>query len=190
MVALMRRNADSPLFLHNCLEILQNGREKYPRLLADLKAAQHSIHMEYYEWSSDEVMQAFKRVLLERAKAGVEVGLMYDTVGSFLMLSRAYVREMNVGGIKMIPYSPLISLHRISYRNHRKIVIIDGKIGYTGGLNMAESYLKGPGATLPAGAIPMFASPSRLSGGCKPVLSSSGSTPPAKTWSTRPIFHP
>jgi cardiolipin synthase len=60
------------------------------------------------------------------------------------MLSRAYVREMNAGGVKMIPYSPLTAVHTISYRNHRKLVIIDGKIGYTGGLNMAETYLKGP----------------------------------------------
>ena len=86
-----------PLILY-CLEILQNATEKYPRLLADLKAAQHSIHMEYFEWSSDELMQEFKRVLLERAKAGVEVRVMYDTLGSFFMLSRGYVREMNAGG--------------------------------------------------------------------------------------------
>jgi cardiolipin synthase len=144
LVGLMRRTANSLLFPHNCLEILQNGAEKYPRLLADLKAAQHSIHMEYFEWSSDDLMQEFKRVILERAKAGVEVRLLYDAFGCLLMLSRAYVREMNAGGVKMIPYSPLINLHTISYRNHRKVVVIDGKIGYTGGLNMAETYLKGP----------------------------------------------
>ncbi|MCL4299140.1 MAG: cardiolipin synthase [Anaerolineae bacterium] len=144
VVALMRHNADSPLFPYNCLEILQNGAEKYPRLLADLKVAHHSIHMEYFEWSSDELMQEFKQILLERAKAGIEVRLLYDPLGSFLMLSRAYVREMNAGGVRMIPYSPLTAVHTISYRNHRKLVIIDGKIGYTGGLNMAETYLKGP----------------------------------------------
>jgi cardiolipin synthase len=51
---------------------------------------------------------------------------------------------MNAGGVKMIPYSPLTAVHTISYRNHRKLVIIDGQIGYTGGINMAETYLKGP----------------------------------------------
>jgi cardiolipin synthase len=144
MVELMRRNADSPLFPNNCLDILQNAAEKYPRLLADLKAAQHSIHLEYYEWSSDEFMEEVKRVLLERVKAGVEVRLLYDPIGSFFMLKRAYVREMKAGGVKMVPYSPITHLHTISYRNHRKLVIIDGKIGYTGGINMAETYLKGP----------------------------------------------
>ena len=144
VVELMRHNTNSPLFPQNCLEILQNGTEKYPRLLADLKAAQHSIHLIYYEWSSDELMQEVKRILLEQVKAGVEVRLLYDPLGSFMMLNRAYVREMNAGGVKMIPYSSLTHLHTISYRNHRKLVIIDGEIGYTGGINMAESYLKGP----------------------------------------------
>jgi cardiolipin synthase len=144
LVELMRRTENSPLFPHNRLEILQNGAEKYPRLLADLKAAQHSIHMEYFEWSSDALMQEVKLILLEQAKAGVEVRLLYDPLGSFLMLSRAYVREMNAGGVKMMPYSSLLNLHTISYRNHRKLAIIDGTIGYTGGLNMAEAYLKGP----------------------------------------------
>jgi cardiolipin synthase len=72
------------------------------------------------------------------------VRLLYDPVGSFFMLKQTYVREMKDGGVKMIPYSPLTNLHTISYRNHRKLVIIDGKIGYTGGINMAETYLKGP----------------------------------------------
>lgn len=62
----------------------------------------------------------------------------------FFMLNWRYVREMNAGGVKMVPYSPLYIVHTISYRNHRKIAVIDGRIGYTGGMNMAETYLKGP----------------------------------------------
>ena len=60
------------------------------------------------------------------------------------MLSWAYVREMNAGGVHMMPWSSLLALHTISYRSHRKIVVIDGKIGYTGGLNMSVEYVKGP----------------------------------------------
>jgi cardiolipin synthase len=106
--------------------------------------AQHSIHLEYYEWGSDAFMQEIKQILLDKARAGVEVRLLYDPVGSFFMLNRRYVQEMRAGGVKMIPYSPIYYIHTISYRNHRKIGVIDGRIGYTGGLNMAETYLKGP----------------------------------------------
>lgn len=144
IIELICRNQRTPLYPYNCLEILQNASEKYPRLLEDLKAAQHSIHMEYFEWGSDEVMEKFKEVLLERSRAGVEVRLLYDPLGSIFILKRRYVREMNAGGIRMIPWSSLFAFHTISYRSHRKIVVIDGKIGYTGGLNMSEEYLKGP----------------------------------------------
>jgi cardiolipin synthase A/B len=89
-VELICRNQRTPLYPYNCLEILQNASEKYPRLLADLQAAQHYIHMEYFEWASDEVMERFKEVLIERAQAGVEVRLIYDPLGCFFMLKRRY----------------------------------------------------------------------------------------------------
>jgi cardiolipin synthase len=141
---LLRRNTVASLFPYNNLEILQNGSQKYPRLLEDIRAAQHSIHLEYYEWSSDEFMQGVKQLLLDKVKEGVEVRVMYDPIGSFFMLKWKYVYEMNAGGVKMVPYSPLYHIHTISYRNHRKIAVIDGCIGYTGGMNMAETHLKGP----------------------------------------------
>ncbi len=144
VMEMMRRNAQTYILPYNTLEILQNGAEKYPRLMEDLKAAQQFIHLEYYEWASDDFMDQVKEVLIERAKAGVAVRLLYDPIGSFYMLNKKYVEEMNAGGVKMIPWSPLYALHTASYRSHRKIVVIDGKVGYTGGLNMAETYLKGP----------------------------------------------
>jgi len=144
VLELMGRNLEAPVFPNNTLEILQNAAEKYPRLLEDIQNAQHSIHMEYFEWSSDELMQDFKRALLEKVKQGVEVRVIYDPLGCFWMLSRKYVQEMNAGGAKMIAWSSLYAVHTISYRSHRKIVVIDGKIGYTGGLNMSEEHIKGP----------------------------------------------
>jgi cardiolipin synthase len=144
VMELVSRNTQASLFPYNALEILQNGSEKYPRLIEDLQAAQHSIHMEYYEWSSDVFTQQIKQILLDKARERVEVRLLYDPVGSFYMLNRRYVKEMNAGGVKMIPYSPIYYIHTISYRNHRKIAIIDGQTGYTGGMNMAGTYLKGP----------------------------------------------
>ena len=137
-------SAHAPLTLTNRLEILQDAREKYPRLMTDLQAASRSIHMVYYEWASDRFTEAVADVLAAKAAAGVEVRVLFDPVGSLGLLTRRYVRSMRRAGIEMFPYSPLYALHTISYRNHRKIAVIDGQIGYSGGLNMTETHLTGP----------------------------------------------
>ena len=137
-------SADAPLTLINRLEILQDASVKYPRLLADLQAATHTIHLVYYEWASDRFTEAVADVLAARVASGVEVRVLYDPVGSLRMLDRRYVRRMRTAGIQMCPYSPLYALHTISYRNHRKIAVIDGRIGYSGGLNMTGTHVSGP----------------------------------------------
>jgi cardiolipin synthase len=83
-------------------------------------------------------------VLAKRAAAGVKVRILYDPFGSLAMLSWRYVREMRRHGIGMFPFAPLYLLHALGYRNHRKIAVIDGRIGYSGGLNMTEKHLTGP----------------------------------------------
>ncbi len=144
LLELLHQNSCACLTTHNDLEILQNGHEKYPRLIEDIKMAQHSIHLEYFEWGADTLTEELKELLIDKARAGVEVRVLFDPVGSFNALRKRYVREMNAGGVKMYPFFPLYKLHTIGYRNHRKIAVIDGKIGYTGGMNMTEAYLKGP----------------------------------------------
>ena len=126
-------SASAPLTLTNRLEILQDASEKYPRLMADLRAASQSIHMVYYEWASDRFTNEVADVLAAKVASGVDVRILYDPVGSLRMLSRRYVRAMRKAGIEMYPYSPLYALHTISYRNHRKIAVIDGRVGYSGG---------------------------------------------------------
>lgn len=137
-------SADAPLTLSNRLETLQDAREKYPRLMADLRAASQSIHLIYYEWAADRFTRDVADVLAEQVRSGVAVRVLYDPVGSLRMLSRRYVRSMRKAGIEMFPYSPLYALHTIGYRNHRKIAVIDGRIGYSGGLNMTGTHLSGP----------------------------------------------
>ena len=78
-----------------------------------------------------------------KAKAGVEVRLLYDPLGSYAHLSRAYVKDLVRAGVRVAPTSPLYRLHTISYRNHRKITVIDGWIGYTGGMNIGREHLDG-----------------------------------------------
>ena len=137
-------SAGAPLTLTNRLEILQDASEKYPRLMADLRAASQSIHLVYYEWASDRFTNDVADLLAAKVASGVAVRVVYDPVGSLRMLSRRYVRAMRNAGIEMFPYSPLYALHTISYRNHRKIAVIDGRVGYSGGLNMTETHLSGP----------------------------------------------
>ena len=144
LATMLWASSGSPLTLANRLEILQNASEKYPRLVEDLGAAKESIHLLYYEWASDAFTEEVGRLLGEKVKQGVEVRILYDPVGSFWMLSSAHVRWMRSMGIRMHPFSPMYQLHTLSYRNHRKIAVIDGRIAYSGGLNMTEKHLTGP----------------------------------------------
>lgn len=136
--------ARAPLTFRNDLEILQDAREKYPRLLADIRDARHSVHLLYYEWASDPFTEEVGRLLLEKVGQGVAVRIIYDPVGSLGMLGRRYIRTLRRGGVRMVPFSPLYRFHTLSYRNHRKVAVIDGRVGYSGGMNMTEKHLTGP----------------------------------------------
>jgi cardiolipin synthase len=144
LLQLVNKNSTSLLTGYNELEILQDAAEKYPRLLADLQEAQQAIHMEYYIWTDDDFTRQVKEVLIDRAKAGVEVRCLYDASGG--KLSYNYRRELEEAGVRILPYleyRSLTRLHTINYRSHRKIVIIDGRIGYVGGLNLDQAQLDG-----------------------------------------------
>lgn len=144
VASMLWATARAPLTISNQLEILQDASEKYPRLLTDIRTATRNVHLLYYEWASDDFTEEMGALLLEKAASGVEVRIVYDPVGSFWMLDRAYVQKMIDGGVRMHPFSPWYWLHTLSYRNHRKVAVIDGTIAYSGGLNMTEKHLTGP----------------------------------------------
>jgi cardiolipin synthase len=143
LMMLVRRNSQSGLSGRNVVEILQDAAEFYPRLIADVEGARHSIHLQYFIWGADEFTERLKDILTTKAKAGIEVRLLYDPLGSRAHLSRPYVKAMQAAGVRMAPTAPLYRLHTISYRNHRKITVIDGAIGYTGGMNIGREHLSG-----------------------------------------------
>jgi cardiolipin synthase len=143
LMMLVRRNPQSALTRRNLVDIQQNAQAFYPRMIEDMKAARHSIHLQYFIWGRDDFTDRLKEVLGERVKAGIEVRLLYDPLGSQAHVNRAYVREMEAAGIRMAPTSPLWRLHTISYRNHRKITVIDGVVGYTGGMNIGKEHIDG-----------------------------------------------
>jgi cardiolipin synthase len=143
LMMLVRHNSRSALTTRNRVEILQDAAVFYPRLVEDLQTARHSIHLQYFIWGADSFTEELKEVLTAKARAGVEVRLLYDPLGSRAHLTRAYVREMRAAGVRMVPTSPLWRLHTVSYRNHRKITVVDGTIGYTGGMNIGNEHLDG-----------------------------------------------
>ncbi|HZA57366.1 MAG TPA: phospholipase D-like domain-containing protein [Candidatus Udaeobacter sp.] len=112
-------------------------------MMKDIKTARHSIHLQYFIWGADPFTEDLKEILSAKARTGVEVRLLYDPIGSQAHVGRAYVRKMRAVGIRMAPTSPLYRLHTISYRNHRKITVVDGAIGYTGGMNIGQEHISG-----------------------------------------------
>lgn len=146
LVHLLKRNHEAPLTLNNDVEIIKNGENKFERLFKDLKAAKKYIHMEYYVVEDDETGAELINILCDKANDGLEVYLTYDDVGS--RISNKLKRKLSSSGVKHEPFMPVIfsSLTgKSNFRNHRKIVIIDGQIGYVGGINVSDEYVNGVG---------------------------------------------
>lgn len=144
LLELLMKNSRSVLTTNNDVQILQDAKEKYPCLMQDLQNAKHSIHMQYYILASDEFTEHVKAILIEKEKAGVEVRILYDYLGSMTALSNKFIKELRDAGAEIHSYLYNSSqIHNLSYRNHRKIVVIDGIIGYTGGMNLGKEHLDG-----------------------------------------------
>ncbi len=145
LVKLLKTSERSPLTIRNDVEILRNGETKFKRLFEDLKQAKHHIHVEYYIIKDDRIGTQFLDILCEKAQQGIEVKLTYDDVGS--RLSSKMKQRLDDHGIQQFPFMPVLfsSLTgKSNYRNHRKIVVIDGKIGYIGGINISDNYVNTP----------------------------------------------
>ncbi len=127
----------------NDIKIFTNGEDKIKSLKNDLKNAKKSINMEYYIFANDKVGNEIMDLLCEKAREGVEVNFIYDSIGSRKTRRKFFRKLETAGGNVGEFFPPLIRLinMKINYRNHRKIVVIDGKIAYTGGVNMRDDHL-------------------------------------------------
>lgn len=143
LMSLVRRNSHSALTTRNQVAIQQNASTFYGNLMEDLRKAQRTIDLQFYTWADDAFTRELKAILIERAAHGVEVRLLYDPFGSLFRLTRRYKQELTEGGVHWAPVSALYWLHTISYRNHRKIAVVDGQIGYTGGMNIGQEHIDG-----------------------------------------------
>ena len=129
------------LTLNNDIKLLLNGEAKFPEVLRSLEQAKHHIHMEYYIFSYDDVGKKVVDVLIRKAKEGVEVRIIIDDFGS--QKHRKMVRRLRKTGINVHRFMPVAFpfLAQANFRNHRKIIVIDGRVGFEGGINIDERYI-------------------------------------------------
>jgi cardiolipin synthase len=121
---------------------LRAGGETYPDMLAAIHVAEATIHFEIYILRSDHTGRSFAAALIERARAGVRVRLMYDAVGS-LGLAGDFLHGLREAGVEIVEYHPVApwrARFSVNYRDHRKIMIVDGRVAFTGGLNIGDEY--------------------------------------------------
>lgn len=133
----------TPITTASRAKILKNGDETFSNIKKKLWEAEKFIHMEYYIFRSDRLGQEIIDILIEKAQQGVEVLFMFDAAGS-LKFTVKDLKKMQDAGIKVAPFSPLkygFFNQKFNFRNHRKIIIIDGEIGFVGGLNVGVEYL-------------------------------------------------
>lgn len=133
---------------NNSVVLLESGQEKFDDLFRAIDQARSSIHLEYFNFRNDSINEELIRHLAAKAKEGVEVRAVFDGFGNASNnrpMRRRHLRAIREKGIEIYEFKPMRFpwLHDIFNRDHRKIVIIDGKVAYTGGMNVADYYIKG-----------------------------------------------
>lgn len=145
IMRLLLNNSKSIISQNNCIDILNNGAEKFSQLIAAIAGAKHHIHLEYYIFENDNIGNQIIDLLIEKSRLGVEVRLIVDHVGSW-HLKKSYIKRLKEAGAMVQVFMPVVFpffTSKINYRNHRKIVVIDGAIGFVGGINVADKYIYG-----------------------------------------------
>jgi cardiolipin synthase A/B len=141
-------NIDSPLVLGNKLALLQDGPATYQAMFAAMRAAKDHIHLETYIFEDDDTGRQFADLLLERQAAGVQVNLIYDSVGC-LNTPKEFFDRLSAGGIQVLEFNPVNPMAGkkkewlLNNRDHRKLLVVDGRIAFIGGINISEAYSTG-----------------------------------------------
>ena len=132
-----------PAWRNTTTQYFASGEAMYPRLLEDLEAAQHTIFLEFFIVRTGIMWDGIEQILRRKAAQGVDVRLIYDDFGSLLGLPTDFVVRMERARIRCIPFNPVVPLLSLvmNHRDHRKIVVIDGSVAYTGGVNLADEYI-------------------------------------------------
>ena len=144
LISLLQRVNQSYPTRGNGIEFYTAFADMFQALKADIQAARHHIHLEFFQIESDPVGDELSDLLINKVKEGVEVRVIYDAAACWLV-PRSFYRRMQNGGVQIKAFNPIFPILSpfSNYRDHRKVVVIDGKIGFTGGMNIAERYLLG-----------------------------------------------
>lgn len=144
-----RLRAEGVKFSHNnTVTLLMNGQEKFDDMFCAIRQARSSVHLEYFNFRNDSIANMLFNLLAEKAKEGVEVRALFDAFGNSSNnrpLKKKHLKSIRERGIEIYEFSPLRFpwINQVFHRDHRKIVIIDGQIAYTGGMNVADYYING-----------------------------------------------
>lgn len=145
VINLLLRIGSFPYTTNNDVEIYKNGPEKFSRLIEDMENAKDHIHLEYFIIKDSCIAREIQELLIRKAKEGVDVKILYDDVACWrFKIHRDFLNELKAAGVKCAAFLPTklpLLGGQLNYRNHRKIAVIDGKIGYTGGLNIGDEYM-------------------------------------------------
>jgi cardiolipin synthase len=146
IITLLLNNSKAIFTEHNRVEIYSNGETTLAAMKAAMAQANDFIHLESYIIEDDKIGNEIKDLLIRKAREGVEVRVIYDDVGSW-NLSKKYVRPLRQEGVEIAPFAKVHILHKsgtkVNYRNHRKILVVDGAVGFMGGINVADRYVTG-----------------------------------------------
>ncbi len=151
IIKLARSVSGAHFTLNNRIRVFTTGKQKFASLRTALRQAEKSIYLQYYIFSDDKLGHEISDILIEKARQGVEVYVIYDHVGSFSAHNK-FFKRMEEAGVKTHPFFKVTFpqfANRINWRNHRKLVVIDSKIGYIGGMNIADRYESGSETGLP-----------------------------------------
>lgn len=144
LLTYLENRGEGVLTDNNAVDVFIDGADLFRSMLEDLRQAKRQIHILFYIFRNDPLGREIVTILTEKAKLGVEVRLMYDSFGA-MMASDAMFRELRAAGGEVRAFSPIFSnlnSHlRLNYRNHRKIVVVDGMTGYVGGMNVGVEYM-------------------------------------------------
>lgn len=134
----------TPLTFNNKVSILQNGKETFDAIFSACENAKKTIYIEYYIFENGKLADRFLSIFLQKLKEGVSIYFIYDGLGSW-SLDNDYINTLKEAGAKVFGFLPvrLAVLAKTNYRNHRKILVIDGTIGFTGGINVDDKYIDG-----------------------------------------------
>ena len=132
----------------NSVTLLMSGQEKFDDMFQAIRQAKHSVHLEYFNFRNDSIASLLFDLLAEKVKEGVKVRALYDGFGNSSNnkpLRKRHLKKIRANGIEIYEYKPVKFpwVHAIFNRDHRKIVVIDGQIAYTGGMNVADYYING-----------------------------------------------